>query len=165
MDENPSDCQRRLCLKSLLVASFVTVAMLASTGTGWAQGIGGGVKLGANFATVNGDVIGEKSPRVGLVFGAFLTVPKAPIAFQPEVLYSMQGVKFEEDDGTEFTAAIDEVQIPLLLRIGASSGGGYLLFGPSIGFVTSAKIKVSDEEDEEDFKDELKSTDIGIVVG
>jgi len=148
-------------VKTFLVAGFVVLAVLASTGTGWAQGIGGGVKVGVNFATVSGDIEADKSARTGLVAGAFLTVPVAPaVAFQPEVLYSMQGVK-GKDGSDEFTAKIDEVQIPLLLRFG--SNAGHLLVGPSIGFITRAKIKFGSQE--EDFKDDLKSTDIGIVVG
>ncbi len=139
--------------------------MLAGTGTGSAQSVGGGIKVGANFATVSGDIEAEKSMRTGLVAGGFLTVPVAPmVAFQPEVLYSMQGVK-ATDDGEEATAEIDEVQIPLLLRLGRNSGGtgGYLLVGPSIGIITKAKF--TSGSDEEDFKDDLKSTDIGVLVG
>ena len=70
-------------------------------------------------------------------------MPKgAMLAFQPEVLYSIQGVKIEEDDGTEATVAIDEVQIPLLLRVGGSAGtGGYLLVGPSIGLSPARKLR------------------------
>ncbi len=148
-------------MKTFLVAGFVVMAGLVTTGTAWAQGIGGGVKVGVNFATVSGDIDVDKSARTGMVFGAFLTVPKgALVAFQPELLYSMQGVKGKE--GTdEATFKIDEVQIPLLLRLGGKSG--HFLVGPSIGFVTRAKMEFGNEED--DFKDELKSTDVGIVVG
>ncbi len=153
-------------VKSFFVAGFVVIALLAGTGTGWAQSVGGGIKVGANFATVSGDIEAEKSMRTGLVAGGFLTVPMgAMVAFQPEVLYSMQGVKGTEDDGTELASEIDEVQIPLLLRLGGNPGGsaGYFLVGPSIGIITSAKNKSGSEE--EDFKDELKSTDIGVLVG
>ena len=149
-------------MKTFLVAGFVVIASLVATGTGWAQNIGGGVKIGVNFATVSGDIgATDKSIRTGAVFGAFLTVPRgATVAFQPEFLYSMQGVK-GKDGGTEFTAQIDEFQIPLLLRVGRNSG--HFLVGPSIGFITRAKFKSG--SDEEDFKDDLKKADVGILVG
>ena len=140
------------------------VCMLASVGNTWAQGVGGGIKVGVNFAKVsNADDEGDVSMRTGIIGGAFLTFPRgALIAFQPEVLFSQQGAKFT-DAGEEFTAKIDEVLIPLLLRVGASNGPAYVLVGPSIGFITSAKF--TDGTDEEDFKDDLKSTDIGALVG
>ncbi|MEQ1758187.1 MAG: porin family protein [Vicinamibacterales bacterium] len=151
-------------MKSLVVAGFVVILALASSANGWAQGIGGGAKIGVNFSTVSGDIEAEKSLRTGLLVGGFLTVPKGnTLAFQPEVLFSMQGVKGEEADGTKLTYEINEIQIPLLLRVGRSGGGTHLLLGPSIGIVTSAKATSGSLE--QDIKDDLKSTDIGFIVG
>lgn len=142
----------------------MAIAVLASAGTGWAQSVGGGVKIGVNFATVSSDDDEDDdfSTRTGIIAGGFLTVPAGGmVAFQPEVLYSMQGATFDED-GAEITAEVDEIQIPLLLRLGRKSA--HFLVGPSIGFITRAKF-TSDDDFEEDFKDDLKSTDIGLVVG
>ena len=135
--------------------------VFALAGTASAQGIDGGAKVGVNFSSVSGDIEADKNLRSALVIGGFVTVPMVPaLAFQPEVLYSMQGVKAEEF-GEEATIEIDEVQIPLLLRIGGDAG--HVLVGPSIGFITRAKLKADNFE--QDFKDDLKSTDIGIVFG
>ncbi len=86
------------------------------------------------------------------------------LAFQPEVLYSMQGVKATAGDGTKLTLEIDEIQIPLLLRLGRNGTVAvHFLVGPSIGIITKAKAKAHNFES--DFKGELKSTDIGLLIG
>jgi outer membrane protein with beta-barrel domain len=147
------------------------VALLYAT-TASAQ-VGGGIKVGLNFATISGfnDPGDSTSQRTGLVAGGFLTFGFAPmIAFQPEVLFSMQGTKFRFTDSgvdTDASAKIDYIQVPLLLRIGSSGKGAaglYGLVGPTFGKLQSAKQSVAGEP-EVDFKDELKSTDMGLVVG
>lgn len=149
-------------MRPILTASCLAIALVASTGNGWAQNIGGGVKVGVNVATLSGDIDAEKSARTGLAVGGFLTVSKGgPLAFQPEVLFSAQGVKGKEGSD-EITYKINEVQIPLLLRVNGSSGAHFLV-GPSIGVITGAKAEFGSEEF--DLKDDLKSTDVGLVVG
>src|SRR5262245_60099588 len=128
--------------KRILCVVLVVIAMA------WARPasaqIGGGVKVGVNWATVSGrlDVDGgntDKNLRTGLLAGGFLTFNFIPlVSFEPEVLYSQQGVKLKQGS-QEATAELDYVQIPLLLRIGGSGKGHaglYALVGPSFGFTT-----------------------------
>ena len=114
--------------------------------------IGGGIKGGVNLAQVSGS---DDSPdtRIGTIAGVFLITNQDLLAFQPEVLFSMQGAKFSFG-----TAKADYVQIPLLLRIGSSSknkASVYGLVGPSLG------ILVQDDF----FEDAVERTDVGATVG
>jgi hypothetical protein len=96
-------------LIGILVGAFI------GTGTASAQNVGGGAKIGVNFATVTGDLDEgtSKSMRTGLVAGGFLTVGMTDmVAFQPEVLYSQEGVKQKFTEGStsiEGTARIGVV--------------------------------------------------------
>jgi hypothetical protein len=85
------------------------------------------------------------------------------IAFEPEVLFSMQGSKLHFGTSgsivsSDVTAKIDYVQVPLLLRIGNSGKAGaslYAVAGPTFGVLVR----------NQNVTDELKSTDLGVVVG
>lgn len=138
--------------RQLLVGSLVMVALMFST-VAWAQ-VGGGLKGGVNFARLSGSNDASATQRVGVIAGGFVTFGLAPmIAFQPEVLFSMQGAAF-----TLGTAKTDYVQVPLLLRIGNSGSAGasvYALAGPTFGILVR----------HQGVADELKSTDLGVVVG
>lgn len=131
--------------RRFVFVGMLLVALLYST-TASAQ-VGGGIKVGLNFATVSGfnDPGDSTSQRTGVVAGGFMTFGLAPmIAFQPEVLFSMQGTKFRFTDSgidTDVTAEIDYIQVPLLLRIGNSGKGAaglYGLVGPTFGILQSA---------------------------
>jgi hypothetical protein len=148
--------------KHFILGSLLIVALTSST-SAWAQ-VGGGIKVGVNLATLSGFNDPTTSQRVGVVGGVFLTFGLAPmVAFEPEVLFSMQGSKLHfATSGTivssDVTAKLDYVQVPLLLRIGNSGKAGaslYAVAGPTFGFLAS----------HEGITDELKSTDTGVVVG
>ena len=152
--------------RRFVFGGMLIVAVMSST-PAWAQ-VGGGIKVGLNLATVSGfnDPGGSTSQRTGLVAGGFLTVGLAPmIALQPEVLFSMQGTKLHvsmSGVATDATVKLDYIQVPVLLRLGNSGKAGasaYGVVGPTFGVLARAI------GDGEDIKDELKSTDVGLVVG
>ncbi len=164
-------------MSRLVRASLVFILIMGLAAAASAQTkIGGGVKAGVNFATVSGDVSdgagnADKRMRVGGAFGGFVSVPiKEGISFEPEVLYSMEGVKITfTDGGTSFDAKakVDVVEIPLLIRVASKSSAatkGYFLVGPEVGIIARAKQEVTGQG-EEDFKDQLKKADFSIVVG
>jgi hypothetical protein len=97
-----------------------------------------------------------------------LTVGAGMIAFQPEVLYSQEGVTLSSTQGStsiDAKAKIGVTHIPLLLRVGPKPGkaaSGYVLVGPDIGFISSAKLEILGAT--QDFKDELATTVFGIDV-
>jgi hypothetical protein len=148
--------------KRFFVGGILLVA-LASTSTAWAQ-VGGGIKVGVNLATLSGFNDAETTQRVGVVAGVFMTFGLAPmIAFQPEVLFSMQGSRLHFGTSSpvvssDVTAKVDYVQVPLLLRIGNSGQSAASLYGvvgPTLGVLVRHTGVV----------DELKRTDLGVVVG
>ncbi len=61
-----------------------------------------GVKAGANFSSIKSSGEGEddnSDMKVGLNIGALANVPISEMfSFQPEVVFSMEGGKEEEDD-------------------------------------------------------------------
>ena len=134
-----------------LLSGLTLVLALGAAAPAYAQ-VGGGFKAGVNLAQVSGS---DDSPdtRIGTIAGVFLITNQDALAFQPEVLFSMQGAKF-----TFGTAKVDYVQIPLLLRIGSSSkkdASFYGLVGPSFG------ILVQDDF----FDDAVERTDVGATFG
>jgi opacity protein-like surface antigen len=83
------------------------------------------------------------------------------------VLYTMKGAE-EKEEGGEGTHKLGYVEIPVLLRIKVPvemSIDPYVLAGPAIAVNTSAKTKWHDESEEVDFKDRVRSTDFGVVLG
>ena len=163
-----------------VMTSTIAIVAVASTGTSWADEVSVGIKGGLNFATVsNADKAFLPAPALAagsvesprFIGGVFLMVPFTDvIAFQPEALYSMQGVKGIKKAPVnvpftgvvEANAHIDVVQIPLLLRVGRKRA--YVIAGPAVGFVARAILQIAGAPDF-DFKDSLKSRDVSLVVG
>lgn len=148
--------------KRFILGSMLIVALTSSTAA-WAQ-VGGGIKVGVNLATLSGFNDASTTQRVGVMVGGFMTFSLAPmIAFEPEVLFSMQGSKLHfGTSGTivssDVAAKLDYVQVPLLLRIGNSGKAGASLYGvagPTLGILVR----------NQGVADQLKSTDLGVVVG
>jgi hypothetical protein len=112
--------------------------------------------------------IADKENLSGFVVGLFGVVPlSSQLAFQPEVLYSQQGVKFS---GQGMTAKLkfDYVQVPLLLQIHPVRNSAVsLIAGPSLGFRTRTRFEVPGAPDEftEEFEDQITRFDVGIVAG
>jgi hypothetical protein len=153
---------REVRVKHLCVLAAL-VGVLGAT-TAQAQDRGG-VRVGVNLATLSADDAGfDPKTRTGLVVGLYGVIPvNGSFAFQPEVLFSQQGAKVE-DGSDEATLKLDYVQIPALarFRLGRTSPA-FLLVGPTFAFNTSAKSDFNGETD--DFKDEVKGSDVGFVPG
>ena len=144
----------------------LAIAVLVSAGTAHAQ-TSFGVKAGVNLANLSideADDTFEPENRTGFVAGVFVTVRGGGIfAFQPEALISSQGAKFS-DSVNSGTAKIDYFQVPLLARIGPSNVA--VVVGPSIGFRINAKLSGDGiSVDNEDFSDQIKRMDYGLVAG
>lgn len=150
----------------LKFASVFAAALFACSTTAAAQGTSVGVKAGVNLADLSVKEAGSTfnaSNRTGLVAGVFVTISGGGLfAFQPEVLISMQGAKFT-DESDSGTAKIDYLQVPLLARIKPSKSPVGIVVGPAIGYRIRAEL--SAEEPDEDFADQIKRTDLGLVTG
>lgn len=129
-----------------------------------------GLKLGPNFSTLVGEdaePTGDenKKMKLGLHGGFFAMIYLSNMwYFQPELLYSGQGVKYEDGED-KVTISTNHLNVPLCIRW-QSAGGFYLLFGPQVGFTLNGKAKYEfqGQEDEEDLED-LKSFILSGLVG
>jgi|EndMetStandDraft_4_1072995.scaffolds.fasta_scaffold83913_1 hypothetical protein len=123
-----------------------------------------GVKAGLNLASWGGDDADDdaKKSLLGPYFGVFYNIKASEMfSIQPELVYSMQGVKYE-DDPFKAKYALSYLNLTPLLRYNNPSGF-FAGIGPQIGFLLSGKYK-EDGEDDVDIKDELKGIDIGAAI-
>jgi hypothetical protein len=154
-----------------VILGFAFIALAASVNAqDAASGPTFGVKAGVNLANLkakSGDESESGDMKIGFHAGGFVNVPIGEtFAFQPEVLFSTEGFKEEEDD-EKMTLKLNYINVPLLLQYNAS--GFFAETGPQIGFNMSAKAKIESggQDLEVDVKDEMgiKSTAFSWVVG
>jgi hypothetical protein len=145
------------------------LVLFLMVGTSFSQGLlGKGVKVGLNMAKLTGDDVQNAKYRTGFAAGGYLNFGLGMFAVQPEVLFSMQGSKFDVEENLEMK--LNYIEVPVLLKVGVGLAGPvkpHVLVGPSLGILLSAKAKWQDDGEsvENDIKDELKSTDFRIVFG
>ncbi len=127
--------------KILRVSALTMLALAAASHTAAAQEKEVGIVAGVDFATLNGgDISDGTTTRTGFQGGLFVAIPLGDggWAIEPELLYSMQGAKYDTSAFTG-TIAADYIKIPILVRWSANPGakGVYILGGPTIGFNVS----------------------------
>ena len=147
-----------------------------------------GIKAGLNLADANGKGDGESfssdsKMRVGFHLGGVADITFAEkFYFQPGLLFSTKGAKFEtEDSGVKFTstANLGYLEVPLNVgyRIDAGSAKINLGLGPYLGFGVAGKFTtkvsgggISAEESENvkwgnDEDSNVKPLDFGLNLG
>ena len=137
----------------------------------------------------------DKKARLGFAGGLTADVPLSPVlSFRPEVLYSQKGVRAEGSESeegltlsVEQTLDVDYLEVPLLLAYNVMQPSGLAFSveaGPTISYLLAAGIDTDVEcsgDDElcaffeniaeegndldDDFKDALKSFDLGGALG
>jgi hypothetical protein len=118
-----------------------------------AQGVGVGIKGGVNFANVDAEDVDANS-RTSFHAGAYVNLNfSEKWGITPEVLWTGYG---SEIDNAKFVC--DYVSIPIMLRWKIISPI-FIEAGPQFNFLTNA------EYDGADYKDQLKSNDIGAGFG
>jgi hypothetical protein len=155
-------------MKKIIITLFLAGASLYSFAqTQFAVGL----KAGPNFAKIDTDAGAQANyeSRTGWHAGAFLLVKGEKFGFQPEIIFSQQGSKFQYSGSPDLEANFSYVNIPLIFKL-YTIGGINLQVGPQIGLLTSAE-----REDfasgqggvitKEDIKDDLKKTDISLALG
>jgi hypothetical protein len=142
-------------MKRIILKVLPIVCIAFSSGV-FAQGIGIGIKAGANFANQQITDISTDS-RTGFHGGAYLTLAfSEKWAIQPEVLFSSKG---SEIPNLNEVAQLDYFSIPVLLRwkpIGLISFHA----GPQFSNLLSAVDKSGDS-----IKEDFKSSDFGLAMG
>ena len=138
----------------LVTVLFLTVAASAQLSLG--------VKAGVNAANFRGsDAEGTKG-KIGFFVGATgeLTFG-GNLAFAPEIVYSLQGVKATEEEG-DAKINMSYINIPLLARY-KFENGFYIEAGLQPGFLMSAKLKIEDES--ASVKEAFKKVDLSVPFG
>jgi hypothetical protein len=138
---------------AFLAAALLTGAALTAAPAAHAQGIRLGLKAGANYSNLAGDVTDEDrykskfGPHGGLMLNIGL-LDDGFLSLQPELLYSQKGFKYAD---TEFTLLGDKykytgkvnfnyLDVPVLFKINAD--GLFFEAGPQIGYLLSVKDDV-----------------------
>lgn len=160
-------------MKKIVIAF---IALLGFT-TLQAQDVKYGVKGGMNIANLNisGDTSPSMSSIVNLHVGAFAEFKiNTKMAFQPELIYSVQGAKYSqvvEFDGnfydTDNTLKFSYLNVPLMFKYYPESKF-YLEAGPQLGLLSSAKVKVDVVgfgSGSDDVKEFFKTVDFGMNIG
>lgn len=160
-------------MSAMAMALAVVSCGAGAAGPAWGQGLAVGVKGGVNLARTAIDVEGggpSLDPRIGLVAGAFVTLPIASwLELQPEVLYAMKGAKVNDTFGAS-TLQIDYVELPVLARIsrpGSGRIGYYAAGGPTFGLRVRARSRTEFEGEtgDIDVSDQVSRTDVGVALG
>jgi len=126
-----------------------------------------GIKAGANFSNLKttGDESESLDTKVGLNIGGLANIPISEMfRVQPELVFSMEGAK-EEEDEVKLKLNLNYINVPVLLQY--NSSGFIAETGPQIGFLIGAKSKVEfdDEEEEEDIKENFENINFSWAIG
>lgn len=121
-----------------------------------------GVKAGMNASELHGDAVEDAKTQIGFHAGALAHIHgNSNWAFQPEVMYSLEGAKYEVG-AEKGNLNLSYINVPLLAQY-MFDNGFRIEAGPQIGFLMSAKAKADNAS--VDVKDGYKSTAISLPVG
>lgn len=143
--------------------TFILMTLCASALL--AQGIGFGIKGGVNIA--NTDISSDQftldtKSKLGFHGGVFVNLMFSDkLGIQPEVLYSLQGSKYDISS-VDGKLTLGYVNIPLLVRYNINEMIS-LHVGPQFGLLMSAEEEF--DGDTADVKDDFKSSDISGAFG
>ena len=160
-------------MKKLLSIAFI--AFLGFTAN--AQ-VNFGVKGGVNIASITGDETDGIKSNVGFHLGAVAEIEISELlSFQPELLFSTQGGKYEESEeilgvtvNYEEKVNLSYINVPLILKVYVSDGFAFEV-GPQFGLLVGAKSKYDisgggeSESGDEDIKDFVSGLDLGAGFG
>lgn len=150
-------------MKKIFIVIFVLIASY-----GYAQDLKFGAKAGLNFATIVGDDIENADMKTGVYFGGFLNTPLSDrLSFQPELLYSTQGVKTDFEN-IDIKYKFSYINIPLLLKMNLDAKKSINVYaGPQLGFLVKSEIEGEQGGSSltEDFKDQTNNFDFSFNIG
>lgn len=139
---------------------LVAIALMAISATVSAQEFG--VKGGLNLYKIGVDAGDKTDLKPGFHLGVLAHIHMSDqFALQPELVYSMQGAK-TENDGDDWSVNLNYVNIPLMFQY-MFDNGFRIQAGPQLGFLASAKNKA--DGNSVDVKDGYNSIEFGIPFG
>ena len=145
------------------VSATLLLISICSSGL-HAQGLDLGIKAGVNIANqkLSGDFDPDTKAKIGFHGGVFVTwMFSEKLGLQPEVLFSMQGSK-DNEDSYDYSIVSNYLTIPVLVRYDINDMFS-VHAGPQFGLLLSAEEEFNGDKD--DIKDDFKGTDIGIALG
>lgn len=143
---------------------IIMAALFFSIGAAKAQGVHFGIKAGMNASELHSSDFKDGKTKIGFHGGVLAHIHTAnkSWAIQPEVMYSLEGSKYDILGETVKTD-LDYVNVPVLVQY-MFDNGFRIEAGPQIGFLVNAKSKFGDS-DSKDVKSSFKSTNFSIPVG
>lgn len=140
-----------------------------------------GAKAGVQLTNLVGNDDFEGDSKFGFHVGGYANIRFAEqFAFQPELLLSLQGSKYENEETVMGVTAKEEakwnliyLQIPLMLKWYAYEGFN-VEFGPQVGFNVSAKEKyeasisgggISESEEYNEDIEDIETMDFSLNIG
>lgn len=145
-------------MKKLLL--LAAIAVFGMTSANAQDGIGFGVKLGVNVASLGGDSYGVGSSlgsRTSFHVGGLAEIPLSEkFALQPELLYSSEGSDWSI--GNSDALKLDYIRVPILAKY-------YIIEGLSAEAGPVLGVLISADSDGNDVKDNFNTFDAGIGVG
>ncbi len=129
-------------MKRLVLIS--SIVLLVFSGKAFAQESQIGVKGGLNLSTLNIDSKNDKNLKAGFHAGVFTKIPLTEsFAIQPELLYSMKGVKYSFEDNiladgrANFNLNYLELPVKLVFNL---SEDFEIQFGPYVSYLINANV-------------------------
>ena len=124
-----------------------------------------GILGGVNLANFTGDDVEDNSTKVCIGGGAFAEMPFSPVmAVRAELLYMNKGAEWDQYD--DAGVRLSYFDVPVLMKFSLPVNtviSPNLFVGPYVSFNLSAESYMGDVET--DVKDNIKSTDYGVVIG
>lgn len=161
---------KKIILLSSLICLFISPAVMAQESVT-------GLKGGINLSSLTIDDNNDKNMKIGFHAGVYNKIPiSESFAIQPELLYSVKGLKLNYDDSsiadgdTKFN--LNYIDVPVKLVFNLAEDFEFQV-GPYISYLVSANIDTDaevlsffdvDSEDDID-RDNFHSLDYGISAG
>jgi hypothetical protein len=134
-----------------------------------------GVKLGMNISDFRGNDVGWKADlidwKVGFCGGAFMSYAVNDwFTLEPELLYSMKGMKLGFLTFNGLTFSLDYIEIPVLAMAKIPVKPNFKPFvyaGPVVGFNVRSKISsnILDTDIDIDLSDYVSGTEFSLALG
>jgi hypothetical protein len=120
-----------------------------------------GARGGLNISNIVGKATEGWKPKAGIFIGGLVEIPVlSKFSVQPELYYSMEGGKWDDEDGGK--TSLGYLKMPVLAKYTIASGF-YGETGPQIGFLLNATDTW--DGDKENIMEYLKKTEFSWVVG
>ncbi len=145
-----------------LVAGLAGAAQAQHRGQSSSRDVSLGLKAGVAFTTLVGKDTQGFNSMAGFHGGLFANIGiNRMVAFQPELLYSQKGAKYNVGKADEGTLHLNYVDVPLAFHVNAD--GLFFEVGPQVGFLAAAKTKYGTATT--DVTNGYNSVDFGYLAG